>query len=145
MKKIISIIATIVILTINNSCIQAQKNSSDKQILLMLKEFYSAYITEMSIGNPYTFKYKLDSIKKNYCTIKLIKELPILSKKADADPLLNAQDSNIDCLKTLTIEKDKKKQNQYIVSYTDIYSKTRFIVKLFVVKENGCYKINSIL
>ena len=145
MKKTVFLITIIVVLTFKCVYIQAQNLSPDKRILSMLNEFYSAYITEISNGKPNTFKYKIDSIKKKYCTIKLITKLPSLSEKRDADPLLDAQDCNIESLKSLTIEKNSQKSNEYIVSYTDFYSKTKFSVKLVVIKKGGKYMIDSIL
>jgi len=80
----------------------------------MLKEFYTNYITEVSNGAE---PKKILSLQKKYCTVALLKKIPKLIEQSDSDPFLKAQDSNTEFLKTLSLRKDLKKSNTYIVSY----------------------------
>lgn len=130
-----------VIMILFNSCGQAQDNSSDGKIISMLKEFYTSYITENSKMPP-NMK-NIDSMKRKYCTNSLLYK--IKKQELDYDPFLNAQDSNTEWLKTLSITKDSNKTNLYIVSYIDSYSNNKISVKLIIVKEKDSFKINSIL
>ncbi len=133
------------------SCTQVQEKISlqeeDAKIKAMLKGFYTFYITEMASSNDLKLSgERLDSIARKHSTVALYNKIPEIIKATDSDPYLYAQDSNIDCLKTLTIVKDPRNDNRYVVSYTDIYSdpKTDFKIYLGVIKENNEYKINSI-
>lgn len=122
----------------NWSCARAQDSSSDKQILTMLKEFYTNYITEVSNGAE---PKKILSLQKKYCTSDLLKKIPKLIEQSDSDPFLKAQDSNTEFLKTLSIRKDLKKSNMYIVSYI---ADKKIIINLEVINENGTFKIAEV-
>jgi len=124
----------------------AQGSSDEKQIIGMLKSFYTEYMTTLSKDDVRLSVKKIHSLQKTYCTQKLLKELPMLSEQIDADPFLQAQDSNIEYIKTLSILKSQKIFNQYIVSYIDIYSpnKIKVIIYLTIVKEKNGFKIDSI-
>ncbi|HVV55801.1 MAG TPA: hypothetical protein VHC47_10770 [Mucilaginibacter sp.] len=120
-----------------NNYAQAQNSSSDRKAISMLNFFYTSYITEVSNGNPRTFKRNIDSIQKKYCTTTLLAK--IKKKELDTDPFLKAQDSNIEFLKTLVIKKDFKKPNTYIVSYGDNNDKTT--IHLVVKEQKEVFKI----
>jgi hypothetical protein len=62
----------------------------------------------------------------------------------DYEPLIKAQDFGIDCLKTLTIRKDLKRDDLYYVSYIEPSTKMKVIIKLIIVKEKGLYKIDYV-
>ena len=128
-----------VIIVLMNNCTYSQNNSSDKQITKMLKEFYSNYITENSKMPPNIKKIAI--IKNIYCSKKLVANLN--KKQLDYDPFLNAQDSDVDWIKTLTISKGVQNKNLYVVTYSIDGSKNT--VKLMVVNEVGKFKIDSIL
>lgn len=123
------------------NCQSNPPSSTDEQIISMLKEFYTAYITE-NAKMPADFT-KINLIKKKYCTANLLSKIE--KEELDYDPFLNAQDSNTEWLKTLTIKKDTKENNLFQVSYKDTYSGTQVIIKLIVIKEMESYKINAIL
>lgn len=128
---------------VNISCAPAQ-NQEEKNIK-MIKEFYTAYITEVSSNDPpMVMAEKLDSLQKIYCTDKLLDRLPDIIEKTGADAFLKAQDSNIKSLETLTIKKDSTKPNGYIVSYSDPYSKTQITIGLTVIEKKSRIKIDSI-
>jgi len=117
---------------------QAQKDSSDKQVVAMLKDFYTSYMTAFSDGAD---ENKFAAIQKKYCTAALLKRVPKLAEQWDSDPFLKAQDSNVEYLKTLTVKKDLKKRDSYIVSY---YAVRTFVIHLLVIKQNESYKIDSV-
>lgn len=122
-----------------NSFCQINNNSSNE--LTMLKNFYTAYITELSSPNV-NYKH-VDSLKKIYCTKGLIGKMK--SNELDYDILLNAQDSDIEWLKTLTVKKTSFSTNQFDVSFIDNYSKKKNIIKVAVVKQGGGFKISEVL
>ena len=122
----------------NLSCARGQSNSSDKQALTMLKEFYTNYITEVSNGAE---PKKILSLQKKYCTVALLKKIPKLIEQSDSDPFLKAQDSNTEFLKTLSLRKDLKKSNTYIVSYI---ADKKIIINLEVVHENETFRIAEV-
>jgi len=128
----------------NFSC-QSQAKASDDGAIKMLKEFYTSYITEGA--NIESNEEKLESIPKKYCTAKLLAKMKheMEEGEMDADPFINAQDFDIDWVKTLSISKDPQQADVYIVSYLDNYSKTRTNIKLHVVKEGAQYKIDAFL
>lgn len=86
---------------------------------------------------------KINSIKKKYCTANLLRKIE--KDELDYDPFLNAQDSNIEWIKTLSVKKDTKENNLYYVSYKDTYNGTQIVIKLIVLKEKESYKIDAIL
>ncbi len=136
---------TVILLFINNySCIQAQSNGTDEQILKMLNNFYTDYITQMAKdGSP--DMTKIDSIQRKYCTTSLLNKISkgLSEEELDFDPFLKAQDSNLECLKTLSISKDSS-NNLYKVSYLDSYSKAKITIRLIVIKEKENFKIDSV-
>jgi hypothetical protein len=50
----------------------------------------------------------------------LPKQFTELIEETDGDPIIKAQDTYKELLKTLIMKKDIKKPNRYIVTYTDI-------------------------
>lgn len=123
---------------------------SEEQILITLKAFYSSYISQYSKieseDNVKAVFEKMYSIKKKYCTTSLLNKIE--KEELDEDPFLKSQDFNLDWSKTLRFRKDSKKQNMYIVSYSyyDNYKRTNIhkIIKLTLIKQKGCYKIDSV-
>jgi len=105
----------------------------------MLKDFYTAYVTEVS-KMPEDLK-KIDLIKTRFCTASLLSELR--KKELDYDPFLNAQDSDMGLLKTLKIE-ESKRIGFYIVTYMDNFSKKPVRIVLSIVRDAGRYRINEI-
>ena len=123
-----------------SSCLGQNKTANDSA-MIMLKQFYTSYIT----ANDESLSEKeLDLIKKKYCTQKILNRIA-KDEELDSDPFVNAQDTNMDWLKTLVISKDPQKANVYIVSYLDTYTQERIINKLLVVKKGQAYKIDDIL
>jgi hypothetical protein len=142
------LIITLFIISINfsiNAC--AQSKSTDQQNIAGLNSFYTSYITEMSTStNAHTMQANLTSIKKKYCTARLLNKIAedMKSGKLDWDPFLKGQDTQIDCLKTLTVKKGAAKPNHYIVSYIWPFSKEKISINLTMVKELVGFKIDSV-
>jgi len=129
------------IMMFSNGFCQAQSSgSSDKQIVELLKAFYVNYITE-NAKMPVNLK-SVEAIKKKYCTARFISKIE--KKELDYDVILNAQDCDLEWLKTLSVTKDSKRLNTYVVSYVDNYSKKMNSISLVVVSEKGEFKVNSI-
>lgn len=140
-KILISILALCVMLLNTFNCISSPvQDDSDKQILSMLKSFYSNYITENSKMPPNQKNIKL--IKNKYCTSTFLKKID--KQELEYDPFLNAQDCKIEWLKTLTIRKDSIRNNLYYVSYINNYNNQHIIIKVIVVKLNQLYKIDLV-
>lgn len=137
LKIKLTVLFTLFIITGLNAQVKVCADPSCK----MLQNFYIEYVTEVS-KLPTDFK-KIASIKKKYCSVYLIERLK--RKELDYDPFLNAQDSEIELLKTLTIKKDLKMANAYNISYLWDEENPPITIKLLVVKEKSDYKINSIL
>jgi hypothetical protein len=146
-KARLSIIRLLIILIpiTNYCCGQAKNNSSDKQVIVMLKGFYTSYINVFSTISPAQIQ-KLNSIKAKYCTASLLAKIEnqLKSGELDYDPFLKAQDVDTGWLKTLSFEKDSKKADFYIVSYVDNSSNTKVAIHLTVVKQGENYKIASV-
>ncbi|HTE01717.1 MAG TPA: hypothetical protein VK668_20655 [Mucilaginibacter sp.] len=138
------------ILLLGSNITFAQGSSISNQSTAMLKEFYSAYSTV-----KFTLKdlKKIDSLQKKYCSINLRKELneEYKANGLEHDLLTNDHGINANSLKTLTVIKNSKKINGYIVSYfNQTISATnkpileRVILHVCVTKENGSIKIVSV-
>jgi hypothetical protein len=141
MKKL-----TLIILLIVGTTVSKAQNTTvaDQQAMAMLKNFYTAYMTEIAVGSSHNFVKKLTSIQKKYCTPALVEKIPALIERADCDPFLKAQDSNIENIKSLSFKKDTQAPNLFIVSYTDIYRHNKTTIKLTVVKQKDNFKIASV-
>jgi len=126
-----------------NSEIFAQEKSTESAIPKMLITFYSTYIKAFSEMEPNKSETVCDSIRNLYCSKNLLAEIKI--HELDYDPFLNAQDADIEWLKTLKITKDPKRNWLYTVSYLDNYSKETVYIKLKIVKLKESFKIDAIL
>ncbi|MCF6404249.1 YbjP/YqhG family protein [Chitinophaga filiformis] len=125
-----------ILICLSSFC-QAQNKAPNDSAATMLKQFYTSYISADE-------ESQLTSIKKQYCTKKILNRIA-KDEELDADPFLQAQDTDMDWLKTLVISKDAQKPNVYSVSYINNYDKKRIVNKLVVVKVGQTYKIDDIL
>jgi hypothetical protein len=121
---------------------QAQNKSSDEQVIKMLTDFYSSYITTFSEMPSSANTAKQKALKKKYCTATLLKKIE--KDELDYDPFLKAQDSDTEWLKTLVVRKNPKKPNGYLVSYRDPNNNTTISMNVSVIKENDRFKINAV-
>jgi hypothetical protein len=124
---------------------KAQNNSSE-QAITMLNKFYTAYMSEFSSSHDLrVIEHNLLSLRQKYCTSTCLKQYQKLVEQTDADPLIKAQDSDKDLLKTLNIKRNLKKTNLYTVSYIAINDNNeKIVINLIVIKQNGLPKIASI-
>ena len=119
---------------------QKGNNSSDKEIVEMLKTFYKEYVTEndkMPVNDE-----KVELIKKKYCTSKLLKKMGVIN--FDSDPFLDAQDIEPSLLKTIKFTKDKS-SNTYKVCYLTTFNNKTVCIKLRIIKVNNTFKIDDII
>jgi len=132
-------------------CSYSQKSTEEQQGIEMLKQFYIAQSgiksTPQNIG-------KIDSLQRIYCSMKLQKKLKEQFQLTGLDHDLLTNDYGIDSLgiKTLSIVKDLKQTNNYIVSYTildDVVpnlskKEIKVIINVTIKKENGLIKVDDI-
>jgi len=149
MKTILTFISCIMLMS---SCGQAQTNTSEKQITAMLKEFYTAYNNVWSTKPPLApdvLDIKLHSLIVRFCTTKLADN----AKKSleDGMDLLTNNLASVDLNEKLKVEKDSRKENEYIVSFVASNSdasgrivKQQVTLYVTVVKEGESYKIDSV-
>lgn len=145
------------IISISRNCYSQNKLSEEKQIIKTLKVFYKEYFLEetktkididstIGIG---TDNAKIELLKKKYCTRRFLAKLrKAFKNELDYDPLVNAQDFDMKDYETLKIIRDKIKSNVYLVSFDYFeYDKENIQkpIKMVIVKENGMYKIDSII
>ena len=125
---------------------QAQNRPFDGQAVAMLKEFYTGYITESSKPPTLESLKKMDALARKYCTAALFNKFEAQKDHGylDADPYIHAQDVDISWLKTMSFKKVARKQNEYILSYTNIPPTYKQIIYLTLVKQGGNYKISAI-
>lgn len=120
---------------------------SESEIKKMIKEFYTAYITQsLDTIAPNKNIEKLDSISQIYCTKALLDSIKneFENNELDYDPIINGQDSHPVMLKTMIINKDKK-VNKYIVLFlSDTYDSSIEVVNLTIIKQGDKYKISSL-
>lgn len=148
MKNII-IILFLLASTLCNCCTQAI--SDDDQAKIMLKEFFGARST---IKFTIKDQDKINSLYKQYCSKKLQKRLNELHLQFGLEHDFLTNDFGIDSLglKTLTIEKDQRSNNEFIISYNIVADLVPNVVKkeinatiyMIVIKEEGQYKIDDI-
>jgi len=120
---------------------QKINNSSDMDIIQMLKSFYKEYVTENDKLPVNDEKVKL--IKKKYCTSKLLKKMSLI--EFDSDPFLDAQDIEPTLLKTINFTKDTKSNNIYKACYLAAFNNKTVCVKFRIAKDNNSFKIDDII
>ena len=126
---------------------QSNKNYSEIQISKTLKDFYTAYFTLQA--DPYPMEIqgqKIDSLLKKYCTKEFLKFYYKIEgpEELDWDPFLDAQECDIESLKTISIKKHPQKNDLFYVTYIKLYNKELTTIEVTVIKEKASYKINSL-
>jgi len=142
MKRLLLSFVVFIMLCINYSFSNKVENVSFQQkspIEIMLKNFYSEYITECRKNTP---ENNIDLVLKKYVTNKLLKKIERLD--LDYDPFINAQDCDENFFKNFKIKKDLKQTNTFIISYIVTYTKKTISITLIVVELKGKYKIDDI-
>jgi hypothetical protein len=138
MKNPLFSLAVSLISIVQINSVRAQTVVSNDQAVTMLKEFYTSYIT--LVASDSNSAKQLAALQKKYCTTKLITKLPKILEQRDSDPFLDAQDSQVDYLKTFTVKRDVKKAGHYIVSYDH----GKVIINLTVVNVGSTCRIDSV-
>ena len=151
MKKEIMLAITSILIFFT-SC---HAQDEEKQAISMLNEFYVAYNRVSAESELDVLKARLDSLQQKYCTKRLQKELNKIFEVhgLDHDVLLNdVYTEDIESLKTMSITKDKTRENTYLVTYDAVvtgidYKKINQKVQIYVVvvKEDGNFKIDNVL
>jgi len=149
MKIIIYFFLASVLLLTNHNYAHAQNDVADKQAILMLKDFYTAYNTVWSTTKGFILVKKLDSLQRKYCTKKL--RLEVKEDGIDQDPLVGIDYTDVEHLKTLVITKDPTKENTYIVSYiahtlsaANKPIDEKVVIHVSVIKEGASFRIASV-
>ncbi len=135
-------ITCLILLLLLQVAVKAQNyNYSEKEVIAMLRTFYTGYINETVKLNS----DQADTIVKKYCTALLQKQL--YDVDIDYDVLLDGQFCETDWLKTMTIHKDRNADDIYFVrfSYNSDGRKIYKKIKLQIIKDNLKYKINKVI
>jgi hypothetical protein len=109
----------------------------------MLRQFYIAYMTAFNDTSTTDVEKELATLQHSYCTASLLKRIPQLADKIDADPFLQAQDNDSSLAKSLVIKRDPKKPSVYIVSYLD-GTPSKAAIHVSVVREKEGYKLADV-
>jgi len=150
--KILSSIFSIIILCFNIYCSQTKNN--EKQIIQMLSNFYTAYNKAWSSNlDSESLIKELKVLQEKNCTEKLRNKLNTLFKNhgLDHDIMINDIYTDMQLIKTMSINKDPKTENGYVVTYNakteDPYNKEKIVevnIHITVLKENDHYLIDSV-
>lgn len=123
------------------------KENADKEIFLMLKQFYKDYFAVLDRnGNTSVVlkQYLSASFYKILLGIKRTEE-KLDEPFVDWDIFIQAQDWDSKCLKTLDVEKGVKSEGLYVVTYIFPGDHSLVTVKLRVKKEKGNYRIDGVI
>lgn len=123
------------------------KGNADKEIFLMLKQFYQDYFAALD-RNANTRvvlkKYLSASFYKILLRMKHTQE-KLDESFVDWDIFIQAQDWDSECLKTLGVGKDTKLEGVYVVTYIFSGDHSLVTVKLRVKKEKEKYRIDGVI
>jgi len=136
------------------SCIYAQNNQTNMQIVEMLNTFYTAHNYIWSIKPPLIsgeLERKLDSLNAKYCTSKLRNKAKKSLEGDYGQDILTNDLPAINSFENFKIENAKSQENVYIVSYTtsnlDASRKlvnVVVIIHIEIIEEKGTYKISNV-
>ncbi|MBS1520721.1 MAG: hypothetical protein JST50_06995 [Bacteroidetes bacterium] len=151
--KASKIFLVLFILSVCTYCI-AQGTRNDKQVT-MLKEFYASYCklwAAKPLPPPKEFYKKLDSLQKVYCSQKIRKEAKDWFDDDGHDLYTNDWGIKPSDVKLMTVVKDVKKPNGYILNYTTLfheapskYVRRNITLYLELIKTGSEYKIDSVV
>jgi len=142
-KLLSSLLALSILLFSTISCKSQTSNFNDKEIISMLNDFYTGYITERS-KMPEDFK-KIDLIIERYCTKELQSQLR--DEDIDYDLLLNGQFCEKEWLNTMSIKKDSNDHSVYNVTFEYISNNISKLktIRLQIMRNDSGYKINKVI
>lgn len=111
----------------------------------MLREFYTAYLTEMMKDDLSTHGLsRLENITKRYVTAQLLDKINN-EEELECNPFIDAQDYDNNWLKTLDVAKSESESGVFIVSFINEFDNNTKKVILLVTKNDSKYKIADIL
>ena len=117
----------------------------NQKAIQMLKEFYTAYITEGIEGSGRESVQRSQQILKKYVTAGLLDKISN-DTQLDYDPFVNAQDFFDNWLKTLKVTKDESQQYVFNVSFFSWEKDERPIeIKVLILKAGNEYMVGDIL
>lgn len=153
MRTVLYFFISAIILFGNSSCIVAQKDTSEKQIVSMLNEYYMTHNKIWVNKPPFSpeiLESKLDSLQSIYCT-ELFRIKAMESLEEGFDALTNDQGTGDKIIQKFSITKNLPKPNSYVVSYYSSnidpfgnYTSKKIILNVLIVNENDQYKIASV-
>jgi hypothetical protein len=144
--KIILIIS-VLFFSINSSSLSQVKNLGaqdseriDKQIIVLIRNFYIEYINQCDKSNYDT----LMSIRQKYCTKNLLDRIYNRNDSdiLDYDPFLKAQDCDKRSIQTLRIWKDNKNPSLFFVSYIWPSTQEKTVIKIIIKRDT--FRIDSL-
>ncbi len=117
-----------------------QYNIKDQDITKMIKTFYTEYIMAcVKNSNMDT----MNAIREKYCTKAFFNKI-IKEKETDFDLFLNAQDCDVEWLKTLNVMKSSENEDKYMVSYINNYDESLIKIDLTVIFEDKSFRISNV-
>lgn len=103
-----------------------------------IKEFYAAYIAEMSKMPPN--QGQVEALKQKHCTAHFLNVLK--DAELEEDPFLNAQD--VDETWAETLEVTAKADDLYSVCYVMGFDNSKHCVEVAAVDADGQWKIDNV-
>lgn len=106
----------------------------------MLRYFYSSYIVSFSDGqDPRLTTRKQVFLRRGFFTERGLKRYQQLFEEKGYDPIVKAQDANLEAINTLKFAKDPKQAARYTVAYEN---PDKITVELSLVKEKDEWRID---
>ncbi|WCT12733.1 hypothetical protein [Mucilaginibacter jinjuensis] len=128
------------------------KPDTDPEAILMLKSFYTAYMSAFSIKDAHKGEQVMLELRAKYLTANAQKDYVHIGDEQDMDAIVNGQDSDEKWTKSLVFKNDQENSNVYYVSYSspDLDKKHKEYLRLTTImllltKEDGQYKIDHLL
>ena len=121
--------------------IQVPKEETDEATKMIL-EFYDKYIRQQD-KMPCLDCEEIRKIEREFLSNKLIKKIKPITEYRDMDPIVNAQDINLEWLDSLKVKKiSSERYNVYIF---DFFLNRYDSVQLKVAKKKDKYIIDDII
>jgi hypothetical protein len=134
-------------------CVNAQKFDSDKQVIVMLTNFYTEYNHIWTIKpplNPHELENKIDTLLMKYCTLKF-RHMALNAFKNHGQDILTNGLGSVDLNENLKIERYSADSNIFVVSFKATNSNAAghptiqdVILHVSVILEGSSYKINEV-
>jgi hypothetical protein len=119
-------------------------DEKEEKAIQTLKAFYTMYISACD-NSTESSEENLTSLRNKYLTKTLLNKLNNPDLELDADPILDAQDCDKNCIETLEIKSEAGQKNIYNVCYVWPSDNKKICIKLLLINENGNFLIEDIL